>query len=150
MSSTQTHVLIRCSSCRTLNRVAKDKILVSPQCGECKNTLTFPVKPLDIGSSSFQKEVLDWAGAVLIDFWAPTCGYCLRLNPLLDELAYEKRGLLKIVKVNTAIEQSLAAGFQIRGVPALFLYQNGKKMGEMAGALPKKQLEEWVFKTAGV
>lgn len=63
---------------------------------------------------------------------------------MLDQIAAEKAGIIKIAKVNTQVDQHLAFQFNIRGVPTLILYQGGKKINEISGALPKQQLEAWI------
>jgi thioredoxin 2 len=137
-------VLLRCQSCGAVNRVLKDKLSSVPKCGRCKKPLDYPHEPIDITTGSFKKEVLSSPGVVLVDFWSPTCGHCQRLNPVLDQIAAEKAGAIKIAKVNTKTDQHLAFQFGIRGVPTLILYKNGKKINEISGALPKHQLEAWI------
>jgi thioredoxin 1 len=69
----------------------------------------------------------------------------MRLNPVLDELAKEQQGLLKIYKINVQSDNQLAAQFQVQGIPALFLFQNGVKISSKNGFLPKKQLLDWIM-----
>ncbi|UCF87610.1 MAG: thioredoxin fold domain-containing protein [Nitrospiraceae bacterium] len=137
-------VLLRCQSCGTVNRVAGGKLSLKPKCGRCKTVIDYPNRPVDVTASSFHHEVLSCPGAVLVDFWSPSCGHCQRLNPLLDQIAAEKAGMLKVVKINTQTEQFLAGQFGIRGVPTLILYKGGKKLRELPGALPKEQLDAWI------
>lgn len=137
-------VLLNCRKCGAVNRVKKDKLRSVVKCGKCAASIDIPDRPVDATTASFTDEVLNFPGAVLVDFWSPGCGYCLRMNPALEEIASEYTGSLKIVKVNVQDEQSLAAEFAIRGVPALHLYNNGRRINELAGALPKQQLETWI------
>jgi thioredoxin len=103
-----------------------------------------PQKPVDITADTFQKEVLAHSGVVLVDFWSPYCSHCQSLNLVLDQLAQDKGGTLKIAKVNALTEKDLASQFKIFGVPRLFLYQNGSKISEITGALQKQELETWI------
>jgi thioredoxin 2 len=137
-------ILLRCQSCGTVNRVSVDKLSLNPKCGRCKTVLEYPSLPVDVTSSTFHREVLSCPGAVLVEFWSPSCGHCQRLSPLLTQIAAEKAGTLKVVNINTQTEQLLAGQFGIRGVPTLILYKGGKKLRELSGALPKEQLEAWI------
>ncbi len=137
-------VLLRCQSCGTVNRVLKEKLSSSLKCGNCKTLLEYPHSPVDVTISTFSKDVVSWPGAVLVEFWSTTCVYCKMLSPVLDQIAAEKAGTLKIAKINTDSNQQLAFDFSIQGTPYLILYQGGKKISEVAGALPKNQLISWI------
>lgn len=137
-------IFLRCEHCSVINRVPADKLMNKPNCGKCKFPLEIPEKPFDITASNFDHEVLTWPGIVLVEFWAPWCGHCRMMAPVIDELARERAVLLKIVKVNVDNETSLGMRFNIRATPTFMLYQNGRKLNEIAGALPKKELEVWI------
>lgn len=94
--------------------------------------------------SNFDQEVMAWPGVVFIEFWSPRCGHCLRIAQIVEELAHERAGLMKVVKVNIDNELLLASRFQIQNTPLMMLYRNGDKLSEIAGALPKEQLEAWI------
>ncbi len=81
---------------------------------------------------------------VLVDFWAPWCGPCRFLSPLLDELAAEANGRWKLVKVNTDEQPEFMHKYRIQGIPALKLFYGGKIIGEQVGALPKHLLKQWL------
>lgn len=136
--------LIKCNNCGAANRIILKRLEAHPKCGKCKSSISVEKSPIDVTTSSFKNEVLSWPGYVLIDFWSPTCGHCLTLMPVFDDIASERAGALKIVRVNVATEQKIAAQFDIRGVPALFLYKGGKKVNDLSGALPKAQLDSWL------
>jgi thioredoxin 2 len=137
-------VFLRCNNCRAINRIPADKLMRRPRCGKCKTFLEIPRTPLEVTASDFDREVLAWPGIVLIEFWSPRCGHCLAIAPALDELAHQRAGLLKVVKVNAENEPSLAMRFNIRAVPFLMLYRDGNKLSEVAGELSKEQLEAWI------
>jgi len=142
-------VFLRCPSCRAVNRLPKEKIRSRPVCGECKTPLAYPVVPVNASSYNYANEVESFPGAVLVDFWSPTCGYCLRLSPVLEELAREKAGILKIVKIDVSKESVLAGRFNITGVPYLILYSGGKRMADLPGAVPKDELLGWIVSHLG-
>lgn len=135
---------LRCSSCRALNRVPANRLMEGPKCGKCKNTLSFPVRPVDATEQTFGKEVFEWGGVVIVEFWSPRCGVCALIAPFLDRLAYLKAGLVKVVKVNIEENFSLANRFQIRSTPTLLVYRNSKLIDELYGALPEREMQAWI------
>ena len=143
-------VLVRCLKCDSINRVLHSKISQKTVCGNCKKELAFISAPVDVTASAFQKEVIKWPGVVLVDFWSITCGHCMKLNPILEEIAYAFRGVVKVVKVNAQTEQHLAMQFDIRSVPTLILYRYGVRLETTAGAMNKKQLEGWIKGITGI
>jgi thioredoxin 2 len=137
-------ILLRCQSCGSVNRVPKDKVSFHPRCGKCKVVLRYPGRPIAVISGTFQDEVISHPGVVLVEFWSPSCGHCRALHPVLEQIAEENAGVLKIVTVNTGEEPALSTRFNIRGVPTFILYKGGKKIQEMVGAMPKQQIEAWI------
>jgi thioredoxin 1 len=99
---------------------------------------------LEITDSSFQTEVTDSAMPVLVDFWAPWCGPCKMVAPVLEELAQEYAGKLKIVKLNVDQNQQVAAQFGISSIPTLIMFNNGKEAGKMIGFQSKDALKKLI------
>jgi len=141
---TDSTIFVRCQNCRAINRLPADKLMSRPKCGKCKTLLEILRRPVEVTASDFDREVLAWPGVVLVEFWSPHCGHCLKMASVLDELAHQRAGLLKIVKVNIENEPPLAMRYDVRGTPMMMLYRSGFKLGEVAGALPKIQLEAWI------
>ena len=146
---TRDTVLLRCSNCRTVNQVPVDKLMKNPKCGNCKAFLEIPQKSIEGTAANFDHEVLEWPDLVLVEFWAPWCGHCLIMAPILDKLAHERAGLLKVVKVNVDNNPLLGTRFKVQVTPLLVLYRNGQKLNEIAGAIPKTELEAWIDSSAG-
>jgi len=137
-------VLLRCGQCGAVNRVPSLRIAENPKCGRCRRYLEYARTPVDITTADFQREVVEWPGDVLVEFWSPRCGHCRTMIPIIDALAGERAGLLKVVRVNIDYEQPLAARFGIRATPSFFLYRQGNKLSDISGAIPKVQLEAWI------
>lgn len=99
---------------------------------------------LEITSNNFATEVLKADAPVLVDFWAPWCMPCKMMSPILDELAAEMTGQIKIVKVNTddAANQDLATEYQIQSIPNMKLFKGGQVIGEFIGLRNKESLKE--------
>jgi thioredoxin 2 len=136
--------LIRCGSCRTVNRVPADKIRDRPKCGRCKAFLSFPAGPVEITDSSFHDEIEDWPGYALVFFWAPWCGHCPGMMIYMKDVARERAGLMKVGLVNVERERMLSGRFEVRSVPRLALFRNGSMVGDVSGAMGKRELDAWL------
>jgi thioredoxin 1 len=94
----------------------------------------------DVTDATFQSEVLDSETPVLVDFWAPWCGPCRVVHPILEEMASEREEF-RIVSINTDENQETAARFEILSIPTLILFKDGQEAKRVIGAMPKRRLE---------
>lgn len=95
---------------------------------------------LQLTEKNFENEVSKSALPVLVDFWAEWCGPCRMIGPIIDEIALDLNGKLKVAKINVDNEQELAARFNIMSIPTLLLFKNGEVIEQIIGAMSKDQL----------
>jgi thioredoxin 1 len=99
--------------------------------------------------NSFKEEVLESSLPVLVDFWAPWCGPCRQLSPVIDEIAKEMVNRLDVYKCNVDDNPETPSQFMVRGIPAMMIFKDGKLIDTKVGGLPKNALIEWINKTIG-
>lgn len=99
---------------------------------------------VELSNQTFNNEVEDENGAVLVDFWAPWCGPCKRLAPILDEVDSEMGDKIKILKVNVDDNPDVAGKYGVMSIPTLMVFKNGEVQAKMAGFQEKDQLIEWL------
>ncbi|GIW21372.1 MAG: thiol reductase thioredoxin [Candidatus Sericytochromatia bacterium] len=137
-------IKILCKNCSKINLVEKFKIDDNPICGNCKAKLEIPESPINVTANNFEIEVLKHPGIILLDFWATWCQPCRMIAPILNDIAKEKKGEIKIGKIDTDKEILLASQFQISSIPTLILFYNGKVINRVSGAMSKQNLINWI------
>lgn len=138
-------VIIPCPRCGTKNRIPKNRLSAKPVCGKCRAPLLTGAaldRPVEVTDQTFQKEVLAFPGAVVLDCWAPWCGPCRMVAPVIDQLAKEYAGRIKFAKLNTDENQRTAGQFSIQSIPTLLFFKGGKLVNRQVGALPKGEIEK--------
>lgn len=129
----------RCPACGTRNRVptgARGR----PRCARCKTDLPWIV---EAGDADFDTAVAGSTPAV-VDLWAPWCGPCRMIAPALEELARERAGRLKVVKVNVDESPGVSRRFAVQSIPLLLLVRDGEVIDRQVGAAPKAAIEAWI------
>ncbi|HWP81278.1 MAG TPA: thioredoxin [Bacteroidota bacterium] len=104
------------------------------------------MKPIELTDTNFQQEVVQSDRPVLVDFWAEWCGPCKMIAPLVEELAKEYDGKLKVGKVDVDANQQVSTQFGIRSIPTLLIFKGGKVVDQVVGAVPKRMLAEKLAK----
>jgi thioredoxin 2 len=139
MSDTQ---LIRCPACSASNRVPLEKIErgLQPVCGRCKTPLSVGNTPFTVTDATFASAVERSPLPVLLDMWAPWCGPCRMVAPIVDQLAAEMAGRVRVAKLNVDENPVTAERFQIRSIPALLVLKGGQEVDRIVGVQPKLEI----------
>ncbi|HEX8979526.1 MAG TPA: thioredoxin TrxC [Parasulfuritortus sp.] len=132
-----------CPHCGAVNRVPAERLGDRPKCGKCAKPV-LPPAPIELTAADFDRFVTRDGLPVLVDFWAPWCGPCKQFAPTFAQAAGQYVGQVRFVKVDTEAEQGLAARHNIRSIPTLALFKNGREVDRVSGALPGPQLAAWL------
>ena len=132
--------LISCPSCGKTNRVPA-QATGHPRCGNCKADLPWIVSAGDVDFAAVAEQS---SVPVLVDFWAAWCGPCRMVSPVLDKLARERPGKIKLVKVDVDKSPALSRRFDVQAIPTLMVLVDGKVAARQAGAAPAQVLRTWL------
>jgi thioredoxin 2 len=141
---TEESLIATCPSCGAKNRIPFSRLSEGPVCGKCRESLRGVIgtgKPRDVTDSTFDEDVIKYPGTVLVDCWAPWCGPCKMVAPILDQLAQEYRGRARIAKINTDQNPQVSAKFGIQSIPTMLIFKKGVQVNRLTGALPKQEIE---------
>ena len=130
-----------CPDCGAVNRVPAERLQQQPKCGKC-GAEVLPARPIDLTATNFDKFITRNELPVLVDFWAPWCGPCRMLGPVIEEMANDYAGKVKVCKLNTDEAQDTAAKYNISAIPTILIFKGGKVVNELVGMQKKEELKK--------
>ena len=141
MSTSSGVQIVRCHNCGANNRIRQNASAKVPVCGRCK-TLLFaaPAQPVVVTDANYVAQVENSPLPVLLDLWAPWCGPCRMMSPVIDQLAAELSGQIRVGKLNVDENPQTAARFRVQGIPTLLILKNGREVDQIVGAQSKEAI----------
>ncbi|WP_333608714.1 thioredoxin TrxC [Arsukibacterium sp.] len=136
-------MIVACPNCNGLNRLPADKAATAARCGKCKQGL-FSGEPVELTSANFAAHAYKAELPLVLDFWASWCGPCQSFAPLFSQAAHELEPHFRFGKINTEQQQQLAGQFNIRSIPTVMVFKQGKVLAQQAGAFPKQAFYQWL------
>lgn len=132
-----------CASCNAVNRIPAQRDGKEINCGKCHQPL-FGAPPPSVNQAAFLAQISKNDVPVVVDFWAPWCGPCKAMAPAFAQVSAKMGNRARFIKVNTDDEQALGGQYNIRSIPTLAIFQSGKEIARISGALPAASLEQWI------
>jgi thioredoxin 2 len=132
-----------CPHCSAANRVPRNRLEEAPKCGACKRPL-FDGYPLELGAAELDRHLAHGDLPVVVDFWAPWCAPCRAMAPVFEHAAQQLEPHARFVKLNTDENQAIASRLDIRGIPTLMVFRNGREVARVAGAMDAGRFRSWV------
>ena len=132
---------VRCIFCGTLNRVDLARVDEHPVCGSCGKPILLD-RPVPVTDEEFERVVQEAEVPVIVDFYADWCGPCKVMAPIFDDLAREQRGNVLVAKLDTDRNPVTASRYDVRGIPTLIVFRDGKEAARQVGAVPRAALEK--------
>lgn len=136
--------MFRCPSCRTRNRIPRNRIGAIGKCGKCGKNLDTALLnvaiPVSVTDATFTETVLNSPLPVILDCWAPWCSACKIISPVVHDIASEYRGRIRVAKVNVDENPWISSKFHIMSIPTLLIFDGGELKDTLVGALPKKEI----------
>lgn len=140
----ETTTTIECDNCNAINRVPLSRLKDRPKCGSCGEKLPLGGGPIKLTDSNFQSTIDTSPVPVVVDFWAPWCGPCRMIGPVLEKLAGEMSHDVLIGKLNVDENPETASRFSVRSIPLLVAFQDGAAIDKQVGALSESAMRSWL------
>ena len=137
------NINVVCPHCLKVNRIPQKESYAKANCGSCKTSLLLS-KPSSVDAQSFQQFLLNSDLPLVVDFWAPWCGPCKQMAPAFEEAAVAMPLKAQFLKVNTEEHQQLGGQYNIRSIPTMVIFKNGKELERLSGALSAQRIQNWV------
>lgn len=132
-----------CPTCAATNRIPAERLQDKPKCGKCHQPL-FNGHPVELTGETFNKTITRNDIPVLVDFWAPWCGPCRSMAPAFAQAALELQPQVRLAKLNTEAHQMVGAHYQIRSIPTMVLFHQGREIARQSGAMGTADIVRWV------
>jgi len=133
-----------CAHCQTINQFSAERLTDNPNCAKCKNSL-LSESPIEVNNEQLSRHIKNSGLPVLVDFWAPWCGPCLQFAPIFSQYAAQSKQKIRVLKIDTEANQQAGAIYNIRSIPTLAIFRNGKEINRMSGGLALNHLDQWVM-----
>ena len=141
-------VQVVCGHCDSVVRLPGDRLRDAPRCPKCHFPL-FEGKPIDLTTANFDRHVSRGDVPLAVDFWAPWCGPCIAMAPFYETAARQLEPKIRFAKLNTEDEAGPAARFNIRSIPTLIVFREGREIARQSGAMDTAGLTRWLNSVVG-
>jgi len=136
-------MIVMCPSCSGLNNVPEAKLTDNPKCGKCKNPI-YTAQPINMTGIQLTRAIEKTDELLVVDFWATWCGPCQQFAPTFKQVAAQLEPKARFIKIETEKEQAISAKYNIRSIPTLAIFKNGKEIDRVSGALSIPDFANWV------